>query len=134
MAFVAGEFDMTFPYSVTVPPVQDVESQMPQAMCEMSSLGLNRSLLVNCDRPPFDNRQLRQAMALAIDVAQPIGDDRDKCLVVGAVMQPPPEGLWGMPPDLLKTLPGYGSDVEQNRAEARAIMQKLGYGPDQSAR
>ena len=45
-------------------------------------------------------------------------------------MMPPPEGVWGMPPELLETLPGYGTDVEKNRAEGRAIMQKLGYGPD----
>ncbi len=27
-------------------------------------------------------------------------------------------------------MPGYGSDVAKNREEARAIMRKLGYGPD----
>jgi peptide/nickel transport system substrate-binding protein len=27
-------------------------------------------------------------------------------------------------------LPGYGPDVENNRGEARRIMQQLGYGPD----
>jgi peptide/nickel transport system substrate-binding protein len=31
---------------------------------------------------------------------------------------------------LLHTLPGYGADVAKNRAEAREIMKKLGYGPD----
>ena len=45
-------------------------------------------------------------------------------------MLPPPEGVWGMPPEVLQTLPGYGPDVAKNRAEARKIMEKLGYGPD----
>src|SRR5262249_52742995 len=45
-------------------------------------------------------------------------------------MLPPPEGIWGMPPEMLQTLPGYGPDTEKNRDEARAIMKKLGYGPD----
>ena len=31
---------------------------------------------------------------------------------------------------MLETLPGYDPDVQKNRAEAREIMQKLGYGPD----
>jgi peptide/nickel transport system substrate-binding protein len=31
---------------------------------------------------------------------------------------------------MLASLPGYGGDVAKNRGEARAIMQKLGYGPD----
>ena len=35
-----------------------------------------------------------------------------------------------MPPEMLQTIPGYGPDVAKNRDEARAIMQKLGYGPD----
>jgi peptide/nickel transport system substrate-binding protein len=41
---------------------------------------------------------------------------------------PPPEGVWGMPAERLQTLPGYSGDVQKNRAEAQAIMQKLGYG------
>jgi peptide/nickel transport system substrate-binding protein len=45
-------------------------------------------------------------------------------------MLPPPEGVWGMPPELLRTLPSYDSDVAKNRADARNIMQKLSYGPD----
>jgi hypothetical protein len=49
---------------------------------------------------------------------------------IGAAMLPPPEGLWGMPPDRLKLLPGYDPDVQKNRTEARKIMQQLGYGPD----
>ena len=45
-------------------------------------------------------------------------------------MQPPPDGIWGLPVDKLAELPGYDPDVAKNRAEARAIMQKLGYGPN----
>ena len=53
---------------------------------------------------------------------------------IGGVMQPLPEGLWGMPEEVLKTLPGYDPDVQKNRAEAREIMRKLGYGPDKRLR
>ena len=35
-----------------------------------------------------------------------------------------------MPPEMVSQLPGYGPDVEKNRAEAREIMKKHGYGPD----
>ena len=44
-------------------------------------------------------------------------------------MLPGPEGVWGMPPEMLKTVMGYG-DVKKDREEAQAIMKKLGYGPD----
>ena len=45
-------------------------------------------------------------------------------------MQSPPAGLWGLPPEILQTMPGYGPDVAANRAEARKLMEKHGYGPN----
>ena len=131
LAFVAGKFDMIWPYSLTAPLLKDLQSQMPQAICEMTpGGGINTHLLVNRDKPPFDNIDLRRAMALSLDrkafidaVDQGQGD-------IGGVLQPPPEGLWGMPPELLKQLPGYDPDVAKNRTQARQIMQKLRYGPD----
>ena len=130
LAFIAGKFDITFPYNLTIPLLRNIESQMPQANCELNSgEGINRHLLVNYHKPPFDNPQIRRAMALSIDrrafvdtIAQGEGE-------IGGVLQPPPEGLWGMPPDEIAKLPGYGPDIEQNRAEGRQIMQQLGYGP-----
>ena len=46
---------------------------------------------------------------------------------ISGVMLPPPEGMWGMPPEVLQKLPGYAADVEKSRAEARKIMEGLGY-------
>jgi len=130
LVFVAGKLDMTFPYEVTVPLLKDIESQDPQAICELRPRGVSSTLIVNRNAPPFDNSDLRRAMALTLDRQAFIdvlsGGQGD----VGAAMLPPPEGLWGMPPDRLKTLPGYDPDVQNNRREAREIMQRLGYGPD----
>jgi len=130
VAFIAGKFDMTWPYSITIPVLKDIQSQAPTAECEVDATNVNRTLIVNRDKPPFDNAELRRAMALALDrkafidiLTQGKGD-------IGGAMLPGPEGIWGMPPEMLQTLPGYGPDVEKSRAEARQIMQKLGYGPD----
>ena len=49
---------------------------------------------------------------------------------VSAVMLPPPEGIWGIPLDMLRPLPGYALGVEKSREEGRAIMRRLGYGPE----
>src|SRR5439155_272384 len=67
LAFVAGKFDMTFGYGVTAPLLKDVTSQMPEAICELAPIGVNRSLITNRDKPPFDNPDLRRAMGLSFD-------------------------------------------------------------------
>jgi peptide/nickel transport system substrate-binding protein len=49
---------------------------------------------------------------------------------MGGAMLPPPEGVWGMPREIMQTIPGYGPDIGKNRTEGRAIMARLGFGPD----
>src|SRR6266487_1637475 len=119
LALISGKFDMAFPYSLTVPLWKDVKNQMPQAICDMGPVGLNRALLVNRDKPPFDNPDLRHAMALTLDRQAFIGILTDGEGDIGGVIQPPPAGLWGMPPNLLQKLPGYDPDVQKNRTQAR---------------
>jgi peptide/nickel transport system substrate-binding protein len=130
LAFTAGKFDMTFPFSLTMALEKNVEGQMPTAICEESPGSINRNLIVNRDKPPFDNPDLRRAMALSLDRKAFIDIISDGKGQIGGVMQPAPAGIWGMPPDLLKSLPGYDPDVQKNRARARQIMEGLGYGPD----
>jgi peptide/nickel transport system substrate-binding protein len=130
LAFFAGGFDVGSPYGVTPPTLKDFKEQAPQAICEVTSVNVPRTMLINIHKPPFDNPELRRAMTLAID------RDAFSTIInggikhVGAQMLPPPNGVWGMPEEMLKTLPGYAPDAEKNRAEARKIMEKLGYGPD----
>jgi peptide/nickel transport system substrate-binding protein len=130
LAFIAGKLDMTWPYSVRIPLLKDVRSQTPQAICELAPNNVSSNLIVNHDAPPFQNSGLRRAMALSLDRKAFIDILSDGQGDMGGVMQPPPEGIWGMPPDVLQTLPGYGPDIQKNRSEARRIMQTLGYGPD----
>src|SRR5579884_664924 len=130
LGFVAGKFDMTWPYSVTVPLLKDVKKEAPQAVCELHTNNASTNLLLNRDVPPFDNPDLRRAMMLTLDRKAFIDILSEGEAKIGGAMLPPPAGLWGMPLEMLQTVPGYGPDVEKNRTEARAIMQKLGYGPD----
>ena len=130
LTFIAGVFDISSPYGTTVPLLDDVKRQAPQAVCELTATNVSRNLILNPEKPPFDNPDLRRAVALSLDrkafidiITQGKGD-------IGATMLPPPEGLWGMPPEMLATLPGYDPDIAKDRAAARKIMEKLGYGPD----
>ncbi len=130
LAFVAGNHEIISPYGLTPQLLDDLKKQAPNAQCVLTSTNVSRNLIMNPGKPPFDNAELRRAVALSLDrkafidiIQQGQGD-------IGGTLLPPPEGLWGMPEEMLKALPGYDPDIGKNRHEARKIMQKLGYGPD----
>jgi len=128
LAFMAGKGDLL--NGVLVPQIKDVKAQAPQAICELAISNTGRNLIANRNVPPFDNPDLRRAMSLSLDRQTFIDILYEGQGSIGGAMLPPPEGLWGMPADMLKTLPGYSPDIAKNRAQARAIMEKLGYGRD----
>ena len=130
LAFIAGKYDLTFAGSVTIPLMHDIQSQMPEAICQSNPGSVNTNLIVNRDAPPFSNPDLRRAMSLDLDRKAFVDILTEGQGNLGGALQPPPGGLWGLPPEVLRTLPGYGGDVQENRAAARRIMQSLGYGPD----
>ena len=134
LSFVAGRFDMTFPWDVTVPQLRDVRRQAPRAVCETTSMNANVNLLVNRDAPPFDNREIRRALLLALDRRAFIAALNEGAGQIGGHLQPPDDGMWGLPPERLAAIPGYGPDIEKNREDARAIMQQAGFGPDRRLR
>ena len=127
LAFAAGEFDLTFSMDVTIPLLKDIKSQAPKAICDVAAQYVSRNLIVNQNAAPFDNPQIRKAMALALDrkaFIKILSDDKGD---IGGTMLPPPEGLWGMPKEVMEKMTGYGPDLEKNQAEARKIMESLGY-------
>ena len=130
MAFVANQYDLTFTADIGAPQLKDLKAQASWAHCEYLPTNTQANLLVNRDKPPFDNADVRKAMVLAIDRSafnEIIGQGTNR---LGGSMLPPPEGLWGMPSDFLATVAGYGADHEKQRAEGRKIMEKLGYTAD----
>src|SRR6202030_4833039 len=46
LAFIAGKFDMTTPYNLTIPLVRDIQSQAPDAICELTPTNVSRNLIV----------------------------------------------------------------------------------------
>ena len=125
-----GKFDMTFPFDLSVPPLQGrarARCRTRSASCRRGSI--NRHLLVNRDQPPFDNPELRRAMALRID-RKAFVDTSARGRARSAASCSRRRRAVGHAPGPDAKLPGYGPDVQKNREEARAIMRKLGYGPD----
>src|SRR3954470_24011979 len=128
LSFMAGNEDAYF--GVTMPQLKDVKNKVPQAICDMFVANVARNMIVNRDAPPFDNPDLRRAMSLTIDRQAFVDIIVDGQGAIGGVMQPPPEGGWGMPIYAMRNLPGYDPDIASSRAKAIKIMEKLGYGPN----
>jgi peptide/nickel transport system substrate-binding protein len=129
LAFIAGKFDMASPYNLTLPLMRDIKSQAPQAICQVTPTNVSRNLIINRDKPPFDNPEIRRAVALTLDRKAFIDTLTEGKGDVGGAMLPGPEGIWGMPAEMLRALPGYDPDVAKSRTEARKIMEGQGYGP-----
>src|SRR6516164_5778546 len=130
LAFVAGKFDMTFPTEVTIPLLKDVKNQAPNAICVVAPINVSTNIIVNSSNPPFDNLDIRRALALALDRKAFISILFEGQADIGGSMQPAPEGLWAMPKDMMETIPGYGPDINANREAAKKLMQMAGYGPE----
>jgi peptide/nickel transport system substrate-binding protein len=132
LAFISGEFDVTFDSDVTIPLMRDVKAKAPNAVCELRPSNVSTNLIVNTAAPPFDNPDIRKAMAMALDRKGFIDILTEGSATVGGAMLPAPEGQWAMPDKMLQGMLGYGTDVAKNQADARAIMEKLGYGPNKT--
>lgn len=130
LSFISGRFDITFPWEVTIPILKDIKTQVPNAQCQVTSMNNSTNLIVNRDAAPFNNPDLRLALLLALDRKAFIDIINQGDAQLGGTMQPPNDGVWGMPKELYEAVPGYGPDVEKNRAQARDLMKKAGYGPD----
>jgi peptide/nickel transport system substrate-binding protein len=130
LAFVAGKFDMTFPTEVSIPLLKDVKAQDPTAICVVEPINVSTNIIINSTAPPFDNLDVRQALALALDRKAFIQILNEGQADIGGTMLPAPAGLWAMPKEMLEQIPGYGPDINANREAARKLMVKAGYGPD----
>ena len=128
LSFISGQFDMSGNSDVTANVLKDVRAQLPKAVCETTASNVTSVILINHKVPPFDNPKVRRAISLAIDRKEFLKTHQADAAPGGIIMSPP-YGIWGLSPKQLETVPGFGKDVERNRAEARKIMQELGYGP-----
>ncbi len=105
LSFIAGQYDLTFAGSVSVPLMHDIEDQKKDATCILPGGSVSTNLMVNREKPPFDNAELRRAMALTLDRKSFIDILTQGTGQMAAAMQPPQDnaqgGLWGLPKELL---------------------------------
>ncbi len=128
LAFVTGQFDVTGPSDVTPPVLKDIQAKVPKAVCETFATAGSSHVLINHKAPPMQDARVRRAITMALD-RQAFVTAQHGLGRLGAAMMAAPFGVWGLTPEQLESLPGFGKDVEKSRAEARRLMEEAGYGP-----
>jgi peptide/nickel transport system substrate-binding protein len=84
-------------------------------------------IAINNTVKPFNDVRVRKAVTLGFDrytasrVLYPLASLRD----VGGLMRPATE--WAMADAELQRLPGFGRDMDKNRAEAKRLLAEAGY-------
>ena len=84
-------------------------------------------IAINNTKKPFDDVRVRRALSLGIDryTMAKVLNPLTGLQFVGGLMRPGSE--WAMPQAELEKLPGFGRDIEKNRAEARKLLAEAGY-------
>ena len=129
LAFSAGKVDMSFPGDATPQMAREMLRDAPQARCTFTPMNVGHNLIMNREKPPFDDAGVRRALALALDREAFIRIMFEGKADIGGAILPAPSGVWGMPPEQTRTLFGYDPDIAANRAHARTLMEGRGYGP-----
>ena len=95
LGFISGQFDMTFPTEVTIPLLKDVKNAGAEGGVRgRADQRLHQHHHQLVDSPPFDNLDIRRAMALALDRKAFISIMFEGQADIGGTMLPPPGGLW----------------------------------------
>lgn len=84
------------------------------------------TLIMNLKAPPFNDIRVRKAIALSLDRSKLKGVTIEEARVGGFFV---PGGKWALPDDEVTKLPGFGTNKEADRAEARKLLADAGY-PD----
>lgn len=79
---------------------------------------------VNTRRKPFDDIRVRKALAMCIDHEEATRVVYEGDGTVGGLLPPKP---WGLPPEKLKQIAGYGPDIAASRTAARALLAEAGF-------
>ncbi|MBI4236547.1 MAG: ABC transporter substrate-binding protein [Chloroflexi bacterium] len=95
------------------------------------SQGATPVMMINHQRPPWNNPLIKDAISLALD------RKKISSLWRGGGWTIPPSGgvfypgsFWAMPKERLSQIPGYNFDTpEENKAKARELLAKAGYKP-----
>jgi peptide/nickel transport system substrate-binding protein len=132
-ALQAGRLDVTMPQEGSKTAAEQLKRAVPGMVIIETSQNINDNILVNFNRPPYNDARVRRAISLAIERQGYVQAVRQGGGAVGASMLPRPWGVWGLSAEDLAGLPGYGDPAKQ-QAEARQLLTEAGFGPGRPLR
>ncbi|MBI4084223.1 MAG: ABC transporter substrate-binding protein [Candidatus Lambdaproteobacteria bacterium] len=124
-ALIARQVDVGL-LLVEKPVYDNLKAANTAMLFQQSILISGRNILINGNKPPFNDPELRLAINLALERASLVKTVYGGAAVIGAAMLPTPYGIWGLTPEQLSRLPGFG-DPARNKAESRRILAAKGY-------
>ena len=127
-ALQAGRLDVSFPGDANKTIAEQVKQAVPQMVVQVSSENVNDNIIMNHKKPPFNDARVRRAISLAIDRKAFVQAVHQGGAAPGGAMAPKPYGVWGLSPQQLASLPGYG-DAAKEKAEAKKLLAEAGFGP-----
>jgi peptide/nickel transport system substrate-binding protein len=125
-AISGGQIDADF-FTFSAPLQQQIaKARGAQTVFFMSPMTTMSFVAFNERRKEFADARVRRALTLAIDRAG--GDANLPRLIAVKGYQPVyrPGIEYALPADALAGLPGYGSDINKSRDEARRLLQEAG--------
>jgi peptide/nickel transport system substrate-binding protein len=128
-ALVANQLDIAFPGEGTSQIRDQLMKDAPAIVLSKVAQSVNVNLLLNTQKPPFNDLRLRQAVNLAMDRETLNKTVYQGVLMPGGAMLPQPYGEFGLSESDLRKLPGWG-DPAKDKAEARKLLAEAGYGPN----
>jgi len=96
LSFVSGKFDITFPWEVTLPLLKDIKTQMPSAVCEVTSMNNSTNLILNRNAPPFETSLFVATAVVSVNAQGYVTTDAG--IKAFATDGPKPEIASGAPP------------------------------------
>ena len=126
-AIRAGRVDVELRF---LPPgeVDAIKAQMGDKVVVAAPRNIGAfGVTINVDKKPFDDERVRKALSLALDrydMAKTLSPITNLDTVGGLTH---PDTPWGLNPEELQALPGFGTDHEANLREAKRLLAEAGY-------
>lgn len=125
-AFISGQLHFYQPLSP--PPVDYIQAQIGNDLVNQEYLSITTyGVDLNSNFKPFQDPRVREAANIVIDRNAALAViNKGKGKVSGYMH---PDGIWALPEDRLRQIPGFGGNMDEHIQRARQLLADAGY-PD----